>query len=388
VFSKSKRSASAAKPSRTETDAGLTAFASEAAAPDPPVQEGTSEGATPSPTPISWRAARVANWVAVLALSGSVVAAAGTWEYKRRSAARTAFLSVETSVPGMEVVVGDDSVGRTPVAVWLKPGSYSVRVEHAKQRRDFTVELAAGRSVYRQIDFGTPGPDAAAPNGTAPSEAHLRVDTGSSSMAVVVDGVERGMSPVSVQGLAAGIHDVVVRGAGATLRHKVVLSSRESTVLVFPSAAKPEASGPAAPVSAGAGWLAVTSAVQVQIREDGKVLGSTEADRVMLPTGEHKLEFVNEPLGYLVRRSVRIEPGKTTALQLERVNGVLSINAQPWAEVWVDGERVGETPIGNLSRPIGTHEVVLRHPQLGEHRALVTLTTRQPARLGVDLRKK
>lgn len=374
MFSKSKRSASAAKPSRTEAEAGLTAFASEATAPDPPV------------TPISWRAARVANWVAILALSGSVVAAAGTWEYKRRSAARTAFLSVETSVPGLEVVVGGDSVGRTPVAVWLKPGSYPVRVEHASERRDFTVELAAGRSVYRQIDFGTRGPDEAAPHGPAVSEGHLRVDTGSSSMAVVVDGVDRGMSPVSVRGLAAGSHDVVVRGAGVTLRHKVVLSPRESTVLVFPSAAKPAASAPAAPVAAG--WLAVTSAIQVQIREDGKVLGSTEADRVMLPTGEHKLEFVNEPLGYLMRRTVRIEPGKTTALQLERVNGVLSINAQPWAEVWVDGERVGETPIGNLSRPIGTHEVVLRHPQLGEHRALVTVTTRQPARLGVDLRKK
>lgn len=287
----------------------------------------------------------------------------------------------------MEVAVGDRSVGRTPVAVYLQPGSYPVRVEHAGQRRDFTVELAAGRSVYRHIDFGPTGPDATAPAGTAASKGqHLRVDTGSSSMAVVVDGVERGMSPVSVQGLAAGTHEVVVRGAGATLRHKVMLRPRESTVLIFPSAAKPNTSVPAASVAGG--WLAVTSAIQVQIREDGKVLGSTEADRVMLPTGEHRLEFVNEPLGYHFRRSVRIEPGKTTALQLERVNGVLSINAQPWAEVWVDGERVGDTPIGNLSRPIGTHEVVLRHPQLGEHRALVTLTTRQPARLGVDMRKK
>jgi len=385
VFSKSKRSASAAQPSRSEAEPGLTAFASEATPSEPPL-EGSTPGGAPSSTPIPSRAARVANWIAVLALSGSVVASAGAWEYKRRSAAQTAFLSVETSVPGMEVVVGDDSVGRTPVAVWLKPGSYPVRVEHASQRRDFTVELAAGRSVYRHIDFGTPDPDATAAGTAATEGQHLRVDTGSSSMAVVVDGIERGMSPVSVQGLAAGSHEVVVRGAGATLRHKVMLRPRESTVLVFPSAAKSDPSAPAATLAGG--WLAVTSAIQVQIREDGKVLGSTEADRVMLPTGEHRLEFVNEPLGYHFRRSVRIEPGKTTALQLERVNGVLSINAQPWAEVWVDGERVGETPIGNLSRPIGTHEVVLRHPQLGEHRALVTLTTRQPARLGVDLRKK
>jgi hypothetical protein len=205
-------------------------------------------------------------------------------------------------------------------------------------------------------------------------------------MSVVVDGIERGMSPVSVRGLAAGNHDVVVRDAGASLRQKVTLRPGESMVLVFASSAPLDTSRAAAPVAGG--WLAITSAIHVQIRESGKVLGNTEADRVMLPTGQHTLEFVNEPLGYHSRRSVRIEPGKTTALQLERVNGVLNINAQPWAEVWVDGERVGQTPIGNLSRPIGTHEVVLRHPELGERREQVTITTRQPARLGVDLRRR
>jgi hypothetical protein len=107
----------------------------------------------------------------------------------------------------------------------------------------------------------------------------------------------------------------------------------------------------------------------------------------MLPTGDHALEFVNESLGYEARRTVRIEAGKTASVQLERVNGVISINALPWAEVWVNGERIGQTPIGNLSHPIGSYEIVLRHPQFGERRERVTITTRQPTRLGVDLRK-
>jgi hypothetical protein len=285
----------------------------------------------------------------------------------------------------MEVVIGDRSVGRTPVALWLQPGSHAVSVGPGAQRRDFIVELAAGTSVYRHIDVGPADPGATATAGTSDGQ-QLQVATGSASMAVVVDGIERGMSPVSVQGLAAGNHDVVVRGAGASFRQKVTLRPRESMVLVFASSPPLDTSRTAAPVAGG--WLAVTSAFHVQIRESGKVLGNTEADRVMLPTGQHTLEFVNEPLGYHSRRSVRIEAGKTTALQLERVNGVLNINAQPWAEVWVDGERVGQTPIGNLSRPIGTHEVVLRHPELGERREQVTITTRQPTRLGVDLRRR
>ena len=57
-------------------------------------------------------------------------------------------------------------------------------------------------------------------------------------------------------------------------------------------------------------------------------------------------------------------------------------------EVWIDGERVGETPIGNVAVPIGPHEVVFRHPELGEQVVRTTVTLAAPARLSVDLRKR
>jgi hypothetical protein len=83
-----------------------------------------------------------------------------------------------------------------------------------------------------------------------------------------------------------------------------------------------------------------------------------------------------------------VTAGKMTATKIDLPNGSLSINAQPWAEVWVDGERVGETPIGNLTRRVGTHEVIFRHPDLGERRETVLVAVGKPARIGVDLRKK
>ena len=64
------------------------------------------------------------------------------------------------------------------------------------------------------------------------------------------------------------------------------------------------------------------------------------------------------------------------------------MNAIPWAEVWVDGERVGETPIGNLPVSVGNHEVVFRNPDLGEQRMTATVTLTAPTRLSVDLRKR
>jgi hypothetical protein len=66
----------------------------------------------------------------------------------------------------------------------------------------------------------------------------------------------------------------------------------------------------------------------------------------------------------------------------------LSLNALPWAEVFVDGERIGETPIGNLVRPIGRHEVIFRHPQLGERHESVVVAAGRTTRLGVDLSRK
>ena len=72
---------------------------------------------------------------------------------------------------------------------------------------------------------------------------------------------------------------------------------------------------------------------------------------------------------------------------MELPQGVVNINASPWAEVLIDGRRVGETPIGNLPMSIGPHEVVFRHPQLGEKRQAVSVTLKAPVRLSIDMKQ-
>jgi hypothetical protein len=66
----------------------------------------------------------------------------------------------------------------------------------------------------------------------------------------------------------------------------------------------------------------------------------------------------------------------------------MAINAIPWAEVLVDNKRVGETPLSNITVPIGAHEVLFRHPELGERRMSVTVSVGEPLKVGVDLRSK
>ncbi len=43
-------------------------------------------------------------------------------------------------------------------------------------------------------------------------------------------------------------------------------------------------------------------------------------------------------------------------------NGLLSLDALPWAEVFLDGRRIGETPLGPLTLPPGEVRVLLRSP--------------------------
>jgi len=137
-----------------------------------------------------------------------------------------------------------------------------------------------------------------------------------------------------------------------------------------------------------AGSVAVSAPLPLQVLLRGRVVGTTEAESFMLPVGTHELEFVNESFGYKARRTVTIQAGKTAPLRLEAPLGTVNINATPWAEVWLDGKDLGETPLGNVQIPIGSRELVFRHPDLGERRATVLVTLKEPARISIDLRKK
>jgi len=83
---------------------------------------------------------------------------------------------------------------------------------------------------------------------------------------------------------------------------------------------------------------------------------------------------------------VQVAPGKVTTISLELPQGVVNLNASPWAEVWIDGKRVGDTPIGNLAVSIGPHDVLFKHPQLGEKHHSISVTLSAPVRLSVDMK--
>jgi hypothetical protein len=140
--------------------------------------------------------------------------------------------------------------------------------------------------------------------------------------------------------------------------------------------------------SASWGWISLKTPFPVQVLEGGRVVGTSEIDRIMLSPGNHELDFVAEQFDFRERSKVDVLAGRGAPVSLTIPYVAMNINALPWAEVFVDGTRIGDTPLANVQQPIGDHEIVFRHPQFGEKRQMARVTLRDSLRISVDMRSR
>ena len=284
-------------------------------------------------------------------------------------------LSVNTTPPGISVFIDGAPRGVTPLGLELPPGKYVVELRTDAERRRIPITLAAGGQASYNFEFARTSQQAQA-------TGELLVRTEPIGAGVTVDGKYVGRSPVSVPDLAPGAHTVVMQRDGDTQTQRVIIENGRTASLVVTMSDTQKASAGAA------GWIRLDVPADVQVFENGRMVGNSSFERIMLPVGRHDLDFVNETLGYRERRTVQVAAGQASTMRLEWPRGSMAINAIPWAEVFVDGTRVGETPIGSIAVPIGGHEVIFRHPELGERRMTVTVKTGDPVKVGMDLRSK
>jgi hypothetical protein len=345
---------------------------------DPEVQSltdlfSTSSSAVENAMPRSWT--RTMGLAVVLIALASAGLVAGR-RYLAPNAARavTGTLVINTNPPGALVSVDGESRGVSPVNLALDAGAHIVELRGAGEPRSIPVTIVAGTqaSQYVELQKGSP------------SLGQLEVRTDPAGARVTIDGVSRGTAPLTIGELAPGAHTVMLEGEAGSAKHAVKIEAGVTAVLVaaITTPVPAPASGPAS------GWLAVTAPFDMQLYENGRLLGNSETERILVPAGKHDIEIVNIPIGYRVVRSIQIAPGKVLAIAVDLPKQRISLNAVPWAEVWIDGTKAGETPIGDMSVSVGPHEVLFRHPELGDQRHAITVTATAPARLSVDMRKK
>ena len=214
-----------------------------------------------------------------------------------------------------------------------------------------------------------PEAPATAPPPTGTGQILIKTEPGGAS--VLLDGKAAGESPVTLNGVAAGRHVLTFLSSSGSVKRTVkVVAGRSVSVEV--------------PIYSG--WVSVLAPFVVEITENGKSVGSTEDGRAMLAPGQHHLVLTNADLGYRAEQDVTVTAGETNSVRLEPT-GHANINAIPWAEVWSDGRKIGDTPIANYALPLGGREFLFKHPQFGERKVSATIRAGQPVAVAVDFTK-
>jgi hypothetical protein len=122
---------------------------------------------------------------------------------------------------------------------------------------------------------------------------------------------------------------------------------------------------------ATSGLLQVYSRLPMDVYIAGKRIGATGDREIALPPGRHRVEFVSERLNYRGEATINIRSAAFTTHNVTLPMGSLLIETEPGAEIIVEGQPAGVAPVGVVSAPLGTAEVVIRHPERGERREVV-----------------
>jgi hypothetical protein len=362
---KTPRSSSAA------ADSALLAFAPETKGerrndPGPPPnlvipavkRAAVARGPAASKWPVRGLVKYAKDWMPTLPLVACVVLASVIYMlWDRYASATSATVAaangttiIDSQPRGLEVVIDEQVRGRTPVKLVLPLGNHTLKIQSNAEARSIPLSIEAGTITSQFVDFGQ----------SAQKTGRLQIE-GPQGSVVRLDGVVVGKSPLTLSDVAAGEHKIVVGTGG--------------TASIVAAASPPSTTG---------GWVSFKTPFEMQVFEAERLVGTTSMERIMLPSGAHRFELVNAPLEFRTTTSVQVMAGSTATANIAVPNGVLSVNALPWAEVEIDGKSVGTTPLANISLPIGSHNIVWRHPQLGERQRTVTVTATAPVRVGVD----
>lgn len=253
------------------------------------------------------------------------------------------------STPWSKVKVDGLEVGDTPVKGHaLKSGTHQVELVNEGMELSFsmTVTVKDGKETKISHVF-----EVESTKGTGT----LTVTT-SPWAEVYVDGEFLGNTPVLRHGLEPGKHVVklVNDGMGISETLSVTVEDGMDVTINKKLESKPKT-----------GTLSVSTHPWAKVFVNGVELGTTPITKHRLEPGTYKVKLVNEPLGIEKTLSVKIKKGKHTKVTKDLTakpkgaKGTLSVTTTPWTTVYVDGKKVGNTPLVKLGLSPGKHTVKL-----------------------------
>ena len=273
----------------------------------------------------------------------------------------TGMLEVQSEPDGAEVTVDGRDSGVTPARLSVAPGAHKLEVRIGGSSQSVWVNVPEGGTLSQRVEL----PEAMERSG-------LRISTQPPGGAVSINGNPSGKAPMRVSDLQPGRHTVSVEGPFGTVDQEVQVAPGEVASVRVPTA----------------GWVRVSAPFALEVTERGRTFGNTGGGPVMVPFGRHHFDLVNAALAVKIRQFVDVPPGETVQIPFEAPSGMMNLDADQPAEVFLDGESIGPTPLTSVAVPLGPHEVVFRHAKLGEVRYSVVVTLAAPVRLSVTFTKK
>jgi hypothetical protein len=304
--------------------------------------------------------------VALVATVAVALVGAGRWAYRTYGpavsaawdnlTAPTGTVVLESVPPESQVFLNGTVVGTTPMTTEIAPGRHLVEFRRGETIRSLEVNVTADESTVARLDW------------TAARTGTLRVESTPSGATVVIDGRERGVTPLTLGDLTVGQHELVLRSDAGTVRRTVTVRLDSPTEVAE---------------ALYSGWMHVSTPIEVDITQGGRRLPLDEQNQVLLPPGSHRVQFQNRSLGYLETRQVQVRPGEITRVLIAPSPSTLTVSATLAAEVTIDGERAGYTPLTNFPIRLGTREIVVRTAGGNERRFTLTVSA-TPVQLDVD----
>jgi len=261
---------------------------------------------------------------------------------------------VRSDPPGASVFIdGQEVSGLTPIElphvsadetheIQVKKKGYETAVQtitlKADERRELPFELKQALSGGVRISSIPPGAK------------------------IYLNGTYMGDTPTSLSDLSPGKHTVKLVKEGYTAWEQEVIV-RASDELDLPVVTLQEAFGK----------LNIHVTPWADVYYKGKKLGTTPLANIRLQEGTHKLVLKNPPLKIEKELRVKIMANQHIKESVDLREGIakgkLKINVKPWADVYLDGKRVGETPLEPLELTPGEYFVLVKNEKLGKQKS-------------------
>ncbi len=266
-------------------------------------------------------------------------------------------LYVISTPPDASVYLDGDLRGKTPLMLRdTTPGPHNVLLRLSG--------YADWKSSVQAPSGGTKTVSATMEQTDTDVNQGLNITSSPSGAKVILDGLEKGVTPISLHGVAPGIHILEIGYTGHT-SWKSTVDVPETDIKEVRVNLKPEP-------SSAPGWIAVSSDPgDASVTLDGLYVGRTPANGTLgldgITPGEHTV-ILALPGYRSYSLKTTVSPGQvfTVNATLEPVSGPLAKGAlavssdPPGATIIVDNAPVGTSPLTVNDVAVGNHEVTVR----------------------------